>query len=525
MAKLLNSGAILTALALLITANLTALEPFKAKSDDARSISLDGEWLFKIDNASKEGAGIKEKWFLPEHDDKNWETIRVGETWEKQGHNYNGVAWYRQRVFIPKAWEGEKLFFNIGRPDDRGIVWINGEKIREIKKFGPHFSFVLEAPVIKYGEENVIAVYIADWYMNGGLNFGEFSVERALPFAPEATSEGHKKNLKLSVTTGLTDDILSNPRWESGWRDNGLSDTRPKMSAARGAYNGEDAVSMNIWYPNSAGEYVDCKLNGNEDGSVWAKEGYDYISFWCKTDDTEGEIELRLNKGKLRWGKNTPSYRVKVYIKPGDWTRIILPFHAFRTGADGKHTFMTSPEGLDTVSLGYRNHELQRPGTVLFADFEVGSYSISPEAKPVSLAGLWRFKFDDTRPDGTPRDIENEKDKEGYGLELGWNKPDFDDSKWALIKSGTDWESQTKNYDGPAWYRQKVFIPEYWRGRKLTLNLGTPDDRGEVYWNGEQVAKVEKYGPAFTIELKAEQIKYGEFNQIAARVVDWYGRG
>ena len=58
----------------------------------------------------------------------------------------------------------------------------------------------------------------------------------------------------------------------------------------------------------------------------------------------------------------------------------------------------------------------------------------------VALNGLWRFQ-----PGDDPR----------------WADPNFDDSKWALIRGDKSWSDQGyKNMSGTAWYRAKVLIPE-----------------------------------------------------------------
>jgi len=67
--------------------------------------------------------------------------------------------------------------------------------------------------------------------------------------------------MALSVDQNLQPGILESPSWSYGWRDEGTSDTRPRLKRAQGAYNGRDAVSMEIWYPNSA-ESVDYWLGG-----------------------------------------------------------------------------------------------------------------------------------------------------------------------------------------------------------------------------------------------------------------------
>ena len=61
-----------------------------------------------------------------------------------------------------------------------------------------------------------------------------------------------------------------------------------------------------------------------------------------------------------------------------------------------------------------------------------------------SVNGLWRFHTGD--------------DADG---KLGWAKPTFDDSHWALLRSDRSWTSQGyRDYSRVAWYRFKVLLPE-----------------------------------------------------------------
>ncbi len=525
-----NVNLILVAILLLLAnfAGASELKPFTANGD---SISLDGTWLFQVDNKEKEGVGLKEGWEKAGYDDSGWKTIKVGSSWETQGYNYDGVAWYRQKVLIPSEWKNDVLLFNLGRPDDRGEVYFNGEKVAEVKAFGPHFVFKVPVEKIRFGSENSIAVRVADWYKEGGLNDGIFSIRRFAPLGAGKAGSVVPEPMKLSLTQDLKDGLLGDNRWEYGWRDEGTSDTRPRMGVERAAFKGGDAVAMDVWYPNSQ-EYVDYYLKNGEKGADWKKKGYDYISFWYRSG-VDGEIQVKLNQGKIRWKNGGGmSYGARVFVEAGDWKKVILPFSAFtrNSGHGNVPQELSDPSFADALVIGYGNHELQKPGKILFADFQAGAFQVAAEGQPISLAGLWRFKLDDQRPDGTKsvfrKDTEESKrDSAGYGLELGWNKPDFDDKSWDIISIPGSWESQGYAYDGPAWYRQKVFIPEDWRGKSLRLRLGQPDDRGELYWNGNEIQKIDKFGPEFDVVLKPEQIKYGQFNSLAARVHDWYVNG
>ena len=117
-----------------------------------------------------------------------------------------------------------------------------------------------------------------------------------------------------------------------------------------------------------------------------------------------------------------------------------------------------------------------------------------------------------------------ERDRKGHGLELGYHQAAFDDSDWGGLEVPGTWGAQGhrrasgKPYYGPAWYRRTVVVPAEWQGAPVQLQLGQPDDCGTVYWNGEEVARIAKFGPHFNVMLKPGQIKFGQKNVIAVSV-------
>ena len=60
-----------------------------------------------------------------------------------------------------------------------------------------------------------------------------------------------------------------------------------------------------------------------------------------------------------------------------------------------------------------------------------------------------------------------------------------------LIRIWHQWEKQGFNFDGVGWYRCRVLIPAAWKGEKLILRLGQPDDGAETYFNGVSLGKTE----------------------------------
>ena len=146
-------------------------------------------------------------------------------------------------------------------------------------------------------------------------------------------------------------------------------------------------------------------------------------------------------------------------------------------------------------------------------------------AKNIQLPVEWRFSID----------LDNN------GLKKHWQSAEFDDSLWRMIKPGP-WEDQGVNdfnpnfpearrpYDGFAWYRCKVKIPEDYKGRELRLFLGPVDDMDCTYFNGEKIGGIGQENKEYWIAVRdypipAKLIKYGAENVIAVRVLDLRGDG
>ncbi|SMO72900.1 sialate O-acetylesterase [Saccharicrinis carchari] len=132
--------------------------------------SLSGYWSFSV--------GDDVKWRLPDHVFSGWDRISIGTNWESQGYDgYNGYAWYKRRVEIPKLSANTKLILQIERIDDADEVYFNGTLIGRMGGFPPDvqtaWSQVRRYPVpselIHFDGANVIAVRVYDVYLNGGI--------------------------------------------------------------------------------------------------------------------------------------------------------------------------------------------------------------------------------------------------------------------------------------------------------------------------------------------------------------------
>ncbi len=121
-------------------------------------------------------------------------------------------------------------------------------------------------------------------------------------------------------------------------------------------------------------------------------------------------------------------------------------------------------------------------------------------------------------------------------LSLTLAGPAWADSAWRTIRVPGFWESaggKLKRYDGFAWYRCFVKIPESWGKQPLTLSLGRVDDCDETYFNGIRVGATGEMPPNYdgasgsrrTYAIDAKHVRRGGYNLIAVRVYDKSGGG
>lgn len=100
-------------------------------------------------------------------------------------------------------------------------------------------------------------------------------------------------------------------------------------------------------------------------------------------------------------------------------------------------------------------------------------FDASPAGGPVSISAPWRFSLgDDSR----------------------WANPDFDDSKWPLLRIDKEWSKQGYvGLSGYAWYRLNVKLPE--SREPLALGLDRVGSAMEVYADGQLIGVLGRMRP------------------------------
>lgn len=140
-------------------------------------MDLKGPWKFM--------EGDSADWADPDWPDGRWETIQVPGYWEKQGHKYDGIAWYRKTVILPRSWSDSKLILMLGQIDNIDEVFINGTLIGRTGLFpsesdpgmvrgfrGVERAYFIPPGVIRFGKPNTIAVRVMDVHGAGGIYIG-----------------------------------------------------------------------------------------------------------------------------------------------------------------------------------------------------------------------------------------------------------------------------------------------------------------------------------------------------------------
>jgi sialate O-acetylesterase len=130
------------------------------------------------------------------------------------------------------------------------------------------------------------------------------------------------------------------------------------------------------------------------------------------------------------------------------------------------------------------------------------------EQKILELRGQWKFSVGDHKE---------------------WANTNYDDADWETIRVPSTWEDQGfYGYDGFAWYRKSIVIPEQYKASSFILYLGYIDDADEVYVNGQLVGfsggLPPKYSTAYNSMRKYEipntVLNFDKPNIIAVRVYD-----
>ncbi len=165
-------------------------------------VNLNGTWKFSIMHS--------ENWETTGYDDTGWDHINVPQTWESQGYNgYNGYGFYRKNIEIPDHLKENQLYLVLGIIDDVDEVYFNGKLIGSTGNFPPGYksawnasrNYNIPESLIKFGQQNTIAVKVFDMQGTGGIVKGNLGIyAQEFPIKPKIDLAGE---WKFSTSNGL----------------------------------------------------------------------------------------------------------------------------------------------------------------------------------------------------------------------------------------------------------------------------------------------------------------------------------
>ncbi len=143
------------------------------------TVSLDGDWLFRLDPA-KEGDA---RGWQAAGSAAGWTTVTAPHTWQIAHPEHLGVAWYRRDFDAPRRWAGSVVRVEFEAVYHSAEVWVNGRPAgKHAGKGYTAFTFDI-TQALRLGARNTIAVRVDnsfdqnmlprgksyDWTPDGGI--------------------------------------------------------------------------------------------------------------------------------------------------------------------------------------------------------------------------------------------------------------------------------------------------------------------------------------------------------------------
>ena len=122
--------------------------------------------------------------FLHAGSASSWIPLRAPGAWERSGaaalSKYDGFLWYRAFVRVPKEFAGEDSVLELGAVDDADETFVNGRRVGRTGRMPPRYKgasgrlrrYKVPAPLVRFGDWNLIAVRVYDAGGWGGLTGG-----------------------------------------------------------------------------------------------------------------------------------------------------------------------------------------------------------------------------------------------------------------------------------------------------------------------------------------------------------------
>ena len=258
-------------------------------------------------------------------------------------------------------------------------------------------------------------------------------------------------------------------------------------------------------------------------GDVWICSGQSNMAMVVKNINN-GLTEIKQAKyPKMRIFTVPQIYSLKPFTDVNGKWKEVAPSNIAEFSAAGYffgrelHKRLKIPVGLIDTSFGGTSIEWW------MSEEAIQSWQGFPELKKHTLSLLKKAKKAKLS-NKKIQQLGNElhKDTGNEGINLGYEKGDYDFKDWKGIKAPGYWNAQGLDLVGAVWFKKEITIPEKWTQYDLVLELGPIVDFDSTYFNGEKVGGVGSDFPNFWAYnrrylVPARLLKAGE-NNITVRV-------
>lgn len=138
------------------------------------TVALSTSWKFATDPNE---LGITQQWYADTFDDSGWTPLLSGKSWETQGVNYAGYAWYRQQITLPTAPTDSTLEITLATIKSDDEFYFNGVRMGGFSgdyKYDniSYRTYSIPSSAVRYGASNTVAIRIWGGRIGGSANSG-----------------------------------------------------------------------------------------------------------------------------------------------------------------------------------------------------------------------------------------------------------------------------------------------------------------------------------------------------------------
>ena len=187
-----------------------------------RRLSLDGEWLFRLD---EKDLGVEECWFS--RPEVFADRIQVPGCWQGQGFGhdgidaiwdfqfrarvfqatYRGTGWYAKTFEVPEDWDGSRLWLHFGGVHPSAEVWLDGVRLGENDLPFVPFGFEV-TDLVHAGCPHLLAVRVYEHTRLFGLAFNWQGNWSGLYWGVELTATGSSYIAHCSILPDVDDERM-----------------------------------------------------------------------------------------------------------------------------------------------------------------------------------------------------------------------------------------------------------------------------------------------------------------------------